>query len=865
MLTADERRAGLGRFASALGYSEKMVRWQFPVWVSDQIQSADFVAFGRPQPEPHDQTTSAIAGIQLSNGDIDPAIAIATAIAAPVAAIAGNDFIDIWSVGVGGRHERLHQLPYSDVETIPSELARQLGPRNLTAAKEGIYQPALFPSDVKALLEEARKKSAGGLISLVENTAAFLGSSQQPNTPLAKKEEVTRISRLLVGAMAALMVSDKVLIDRDQNPDRILSRAEQRFSNYFSWTQELVEAEHNELLEAIQRLGQDVSYAGLDPRVVASVYESAILDTAKKADFGVFYTPPELAKRILMQIPIEEIPPDDRQVLDPACGSGTFLLAAYDRLRGIAPLDLDLIEAHHDSGRRLAGFDIDPLAVEVARLALLLNAMPATNGWKIEQRDALGSQGFSPASVVVSNPPWRDIRSDQGKRAQLADRFIEKMLQLVAPSGFLATVVPGSWLASGTSRQSRSRFAEECSLFEIWRLPQDTFPGADSDVAVLFARRDRPAGQYVFRRVRKSSGWQARFLNDGDPGDEVYVANSGSRLRSDSWLHGPLDRYRSKLAQHVTLGTVADLGKGPVPTPPVSKRGGAGPFHWLPTLRGTKAFVQPSESLLTPIKYPDEFNWRNDDGSQYLLPKLMVSGVRNPDIAWRIKVVPDLSGGIIPRDSAIAVIPHQAEDVYSLLAILGSSFASCWVDTLAPGRSISVALLRSLPIPSMKGTGWKSLARQGEAIVKMAERETLDSQALVALDREVLECYSLPANAHRALARYFAGVPAPEGGVRYTLGNDGRSEGRAEEGLDATRSFGTILDLKGDRIKVWIADVTKDEGEWMPMPPSFPGSQLYPGATFDVILHGDDITGGCFSLQSESYLELDHLVVEQSA
>ena len=173
---------------------------------------------------------------------------------------------------------------------------------------------------------------------------------------------------------------------------------------------------------------------------------------------------------------MEEIAPPRRQVLDPACGSGTFLLAAYDRLRNIAPLDFILIEAHADTSKRLTGFDLDPLAVEVECLALLLNAMPAGNGWHVEQRDALDQTLPSTAvTLVVSNPPWRDIRSDGGRRAQLADRFVDRMLQLLEPGGFLATILPGGWLSSATSRATRQRLEEQCSLFEFWRLPQARF------------------------------------------------------------------------------------------------------------------------------------------------------------------------------------------------------------------------------------------------------------------------------------------------------------------------------------------------------------------------------------------------------
>jgi predicted RNA methylase len=858
MPTSQKQLHALHGLAYGLGYSEEMIRQEFPVWVGEEVKLADLVAFGRPQPEPQDQTTSAILGA-ISESETRQAITMAAALAAPVAAIASANSVDIWAVDAGGNHEKLHELRYEDIGNPPSALVRELGPRSLTAAKEGVYQPALFPADVGCLLQEARKSSASRLISLVENTASDLGSKDALRTLQAKHDEVSRVSRLLIGAMAALMVSDKVLVDRAQSAERILIRAEERFPNYFQWTSELAAHEKDDLLDTINRLGQDVSYAGLDPSVVAAVYETAILDTAKRADFGVFYTPPELARKILSQIPIEELAPSDRHVLDPACGSGTFLLAAYDRLRDIAPLGLDLIEAHRDSAKRLTGFDIDPLAVEVARLALLLNAMPASNGWSVSEADALVNEDATKATVVVSNPPWRDIRSERGRRVQLADRFLIRMIGMLEPQGFLATVVPAGWLVSRTSRATRKALASQCSLFEVWRLPQDTFPGADIDVAVLLARKDRAEGGYVFRRVRKTPGWKGRFLDGEDPGDEVLLRTPNSSLRADTWTNGPLDGFKKKLAVNRRLGDDSTIRKGPVPTPPVKDRGGSGEFLWLPTLRGTKAYMQPSEDQLKRVHYPAEFNWRGDDGSLFRQPKVLISGVRNPDIPWRLKVIPDVNRGVIPRDSTIMVVPNDPEDVWALTALLGSSLVSCFIDTSNPGRSITIKPLSEIPLPS--AANWRSTLRNlGRQIVQEAEGGRLTSRRLVEVDKTVIDCYELPARTYRDLGRYFEGSPAPEGGIRYPWQH--RQKPAKEETMGHS-SYGTVLDVGSEKLRLWIAGATDDDGEWVALPAGFPGSQLQAGATFEVVIPDDRIADGRFRFQSESFLELEDVVLDR--
>ena len=857
----DQRREQLRQLSANLGYGADMLRWDFPVWVEGRVSTADMVAFSRPHPQPQDQTTSALVGCAINDDDaLERAFKLSGALAAPAVALADDQGIALWSVGTDGRREHLHSLSYENVSQPPTRLVEQLGPRNVLAAKRSAYQHALFPTDVGALLKEARKASATRLVQVVEHAASELSADRPLTSRAAKHGEVSRISRLLVGAIAALMVSDKVLVDREQTPQAVLDRAVQRFGNYFAWTSTLADVDLRDLLWTIDELGRDVSYAGLDPTVVATVYESAILDAASKADFGVFYTPPSLASTVLSHIPLEDIHPSRRHILDPSCGSGTFLLAAYDRLRDIAPLDLDLFQVHEDTSRRLTGLDIDPLAVEVARLALLLNAMPAGNGWDIQRADALEDPVKSTATVVVSNPPWRDIRSDEGTRRQLADRFVERMLKMVEPNGFLATVVPAGWLSSATSRSTRRMVAAECGLFEIWRLPQDAFPGADIDVAVVLAQRNRPEGGYVFRRVRRTPGWQTRFLDRGEPADENYLVSTELRLQSDLWLHGPLDTYRSELAGLPTLDTIALVGKGPVPTPPVRDRGGSGEWRWLPKLRGTRAYTPPPDSSLVPVAFPDEFNWRSGDGHEYAAPKVMVSGVRNPDIAWRLKVLPDLTGGIIPRESLSIVVPldESPDLIYALCAVLGSSFASCWVDTLSP-RSIPVPLLRKLPTPPAGGA-WNDLALAGAELVNAAIHDRLTADMLIAVDRLVIASYGLPADAHDRLAHHFAGVPAPEGGARYPIRRQvSRPSAADTRSPTSARSFGTVLDVDGDRLRLWISGVTPDSGEWCQLPPGFFGSHVRTGSTFELLHNGTDLDHATFEFQSEAYLDLDEL------
>jgi hypothetical protein len=92
-------------------------------------------------------------------------------------------------------------------------------------------------------------------------------------------------------------------------------------------------------------------------------------------DLGEYYTPDWLAEHVLNELGYEGDP--DKRLLDPACGSGTFLVMAINRIRGW--YDLNREKCAYDEGDLLKkilanviGFDLNPLAVMAARTNYLV-------------------------------------------------------------------------------------------------------------------------------------------------------------------------------------------------------------------------------------------------------------------------------------------------------------------------------------------------------------------------------------------------------------------------------------------------------------------------------------------------------------
>lgn len=141
----------------------------------------------------------------------------------------------------------------------------------------------------------------------------------------------------------------------------------------------------------------DIKYSNERLDFFATAYQCLYPASARKA-LGEFYTPGLLAKFL-----VQKLGRFGEPLLDPACGSGVFLLAAAD----------EMLRAGFDSEtitQRLRGFDLNPLAVLMGRanLALMLGIKDESR-LPIFLRDSIRGQplpGECQAFNLIGNPPW---------------------------------------------------------------------------------------------------------------------------------------------------------------------------------------------------------------------------------------------------------------------------------------------------------------------------------------------------------------------------------------------------------------------------------------------------------------------------
>ncbi len=231
-------------------------------------------------------------------------------------------------------------------------------------------------------------------------------------------------------------------------------------------------------LHLIEELrGYDWSHIRDD--VLGSVFEKLIPRTEQLL-LGQFYTPNRVAD-LLVAFAVN---PSDPLVLDPGCGSGTFLMRAYDYLRSHTSL------SHADMLSKIWGFDISAFAAELAAINLFRQDMDAYDNfprvisgnffdrkvgeeWEFPPPRA-GGQLKIPVAIpqftaVVANPPYLKSQKQDDlnpkyktslfdaaaknevpapKKTDLFAFFIYKSLEFLLPSSRLGFVVSSSWLTA---------------------------------------------------------------------------------------------------------------------------------------------------------------------------------------------------------------------------------------------------------------------------------------------------------------------------------------------------------------------------------------------------------------------------------
>jgi SAM-dependent methyltransferase len=249
------------------------------------------------------------------------------------------------------------------VPPTPSEIVARLGATSTSYALDKAALTALYDEygttptvQLKRQLWSRLLRSALGT-QFTDTDELFL-----EHTLLVNSAEV--IAHLVLGLDVADMQPATLLAGQRFEMAQIYGVVEQDF---FDWVLEVPGGES--FVRTMARRVARFDWTNVDHDVLKVLYESVIGAETRKR-LGEYYTPDWLADQIVAEAVTD---PLKQRVLDPACGSGTFLFHAVRRyLSSADETEVPLFKALSELTEHVLGIDLHPVAVSLARVTYLL-------------------------------------------------------------------------------------------------------------------------------------------------------------------------------------------------------------------------------------------------------------------------------------------------------------------------------------------------------------------------------------------------------------------------------------------------------------------------------------------------------------
>lgn len=371
---------------------------------------------------------------------------------------------------------------------------------------------------------------------------------------LCKEGAYTLINRVLFlricedkGHIRAKLSRDAIIKWREmvENPANLLDMAFKDISRHFEglYKSPLFDAINFEDIDwdrktidfIIDSLGEH-DFSTINKDILGKAYEQHISREERK-QLGQFYTPDFVVDYILDRVGVSP----GKRMLDPACGSGGFLMKAYDRLRKQYLEEGWAEEVVHQQilKNNLYGIDINPFATQLTVMNLLLKDLDHPTGEiNVIEGDSLDKtyDGLDmdiletqaplakvtgidkrvslvrllrnrPFDIIVSNPPYITVWGIDSKTKGYLQKsyqcargrfntftvFLERAMELSGAEGRVGFVVPEGLLTNVEYQPIREYILDNSRVLNITTMPSDTFAAAVDTIVIILEKEDNEA------------------------------------------------------------------------------------------------------------------------------------------------------------------------------------------------------------------------------------------------------------------------------------------------------------------------------------------------------------------------------------
>ena len=278
------------------------------------------------------------------------------------------------------------------------------------------------------------------------------------------------------------------------------------------------------------------------PEELGNAYEYLLSIMSSQGDAGQFRTP-----RHIIDFMVDVVDPTmDDKVLDPACGTGGFLVSAYKHI-------LEQHDGKDDSKKKekpltpdqrknlmgnFEGYDVDPGMVRIAQVNMYLHSFKNP---KIYPYDTLTMEERwgDKFSVILANPPFMSPKggvsthkkfSIQSSRSEVL--FVDYIMNHLRPQGRAGIIVPeGIIFQSGTAHKQLRKNLVEDGLYAVVSLPSGVFQpysGVKTSILLFNNELAKQSKEILFVKIEQDGfdlGATKRPTNKNDLPEALDILN----------------------------------------------------------------------------------------------------------------------------------------------------------------------------------------------------------------------------------------------------------------------------------------------------------------------------------------------------
>lgn len=338
---------------------------------------------------------------------------------------------------------------------------------------------------------------------------------------------------------------------------------------------------------------------------------------AHKKEQGIYYTPTFVVDFIVKNTLLEDLKKKGNKakhikVLDASCGSGSFLIKAFDYIykelsgvkganqmrfdnQGIYSIKTEILK------NNIYGVDLDKKAVEITKLNLLIKAaeknrklpeeidLHIRHGNSLVDNEQMYPNDFfkwkdvfqeGSFDVIIGNPPYDIIYSNYKPKEfnyfkqkyasaeynpNLFALFLDRSLGLLKNGGYLGFIIPDTLLTNKYFGNIRRKILKNCNIIKIVDLSSGIFPNAIVDTIILVLRKKKRKEHKIEVGYNISSSDD--FIDGKYKTKKVFQENfqKSNNNEFNIYFNKNLSNIKEKMLKgSVLLGNITNIKRGMV-------------------------------------------------------------------------------------------------------------------------------------------------------------------------------------------------------------------------------------------------------------------------------------------------------------